>query len=127
LRLIDRDTGTKFFEADVRPTAYAWSPDATLVAATDGQELRVWTVAGAKLLIRRPVPADLRRIAFTQDNRHMLLAWGRIRTRLGLYSWSAESMLAETCAVLRRNLRSTLAGMRPDPQILAEACPGRSD
>lgn len=123
LRLVERGTMRTYFEVDFQPRFVTWSQDATLVLAANAQEMNIWRVAGRELLLRRSLPGDVKIVAFSPDNRRLLVASGRGRTRLSLYSWRLADMLAETCSALRINLNSRFDSMRPDRALLAQACP----
>jgi WD40 repeat protein len=129
LRLLDEATGKVVFDSPFSPLSVAWSDDATLVLGANRQELRIWRISDGTLLLTRPVPPNAARFAFAPDNRSVLIAWGRSRTRLGLhrlYSWRLEDTLAETCAVLRGSLRSRFDRLRPDAPSLRRACPNQA-
>ena len=124
VRLLDSTTGKMVFESPFRAFYVATSQDGTLVLGADRRELRIWQVAGGKLLLSRPVLSNANRYAFSPDNRSLLVAAGaRGRTRLGLYSWRLDDILEETCGALRSGLESRFEGLRPDHAQLARACP----
>jgi hypothetical protein len=122
LRLQDRVTRKTILETDFRLLGSASSPDGTLVLGANEQELRIWHVPSARVMLARPAPPAASSFAFTPDNRYLAMSWGDRRTRIGLYSWRLEDMLAETCGVLRGSLQSRYEAMRPDPEGLTEAC-----